>query len=107
MDDADLTVVDNPDRRRFEARIGDRVVGFSEYRTRPQRMTFTHTEVEPEYEGQGVGSRLVRGALDEARARGVSVAPLCPFVAEYIRGHPEYLDLVDSAHRSRLDQGSS
>jgi predicted GNAT family acetyltransferase len=53
-----------------------------------------HTEVAPSAEGAGVGSRLVRGALDDVRARGLRVAPLCPFVREYIRRHPEYADLV-------------
>ena len=46
------------------------------------------------FEGHGVGSRLVQGALDDLRARGLAVVPLCPFVAGFIDRHPEYADLV-------------
>jgi uncharacterized protein len=53
-----------------------------------------HTEVEPRLEGQGLGAVLVRGALDDARARGELVVPRCPFVAAFIHRHPEYEDLV-------------
>ena len=55
-----------------------------------------HTDVAPKWEGKGVGSTLVQGALDDVRARGLKVQPICPFVAAYIRRHPEYQDLVAS-----------
>lgn len=90
-------VTDAPDRRRYEARDaddGDRLAGFAEYLRTEGMITFTHTEVEPDYEGKGVGSALVRTALDEARAQGVSVLPVCPYVSGWIRMHPEYADLV-------------
>lgn len=90
----DLQVADNPDARRFEARLGGRVVGFSEYRRVADRVVFLHTEVEPEVEGRGIGSRLVAGALDEVRGRGLRVTPRCPFVADFIERHPDYGDLV-------------
>jgi predicted GNAT family acetyltransferase len=51
-----------------------------------------HTEVSPTVEGEGLGSRLVSGALDDIRARGLEVVPLCPVAAAYIRRHPEYAD---------------
>lgn len=54
-----------------------------------------HTEVAKAFEGQGVGGKLVRHVLDEARREGKKVVPACPFAAEYIRRHPEYLDLVE------------
>jgi predicted GNAT family acetyltransferase len=53
-----------------------------------------HTEIEPAFEGEGFGSALVSGALDDVRARGKRVRPLCPFVAAYVKRHPEYADLV-------------
>lgn len=102
-----MTMRDNPSRRRFEARIGDRVVGFIQYRVQPDRVLFVHTEVDPECQGRGVASRLVGEALDEARSRGVAVVPQCPFVADYVRNHPEYLDLVDAPYRSKLEQRAS
>ena len=93
-DTTDLQVVDNPAARRFEARLGDRVVAFSRYHLGADRATFLHTETEPEFEGRGVGSRLITGALDAIRARGLRVVPRCPFVAAHIQRHPEYADLV-------------
>jgi uncharacterized protein len=91
----ELTVADNADKKRYEARYGSEVVGFLTYHERPGRMTLIHTEVDAEFEGEGVGSRLVSGALDDIRRRGLTVVPICPFVSAYIRRHPEYADLVE------------
>jgi predicted GNAT family acetyltransferase len=55
---------------------------------------FTHTEVQPEAEGKGVASELIRRALDDVRRRGLSAVPLCPFVRAFIARHPDYQDLV-------------
>lgn len=66
----------------------------SDYKLSGGTIVFMHTEVPESLEGQGVGSALVRGALEHAREQGYGVAPLCPFVAAYIRRHPEYQDLV-------------
>jgi predicted GNAT family acetyltransferase len=83
----DLTVVDNPELLRFEARAGDVVAGFADYQPSPQGLVLPHTEVDPAFEGQGVGSTLVRRMLDELRDRGETVVPRCPFVRSYIRRH--------------------
>jgi hypothetical protein len=94
----DLTVRDNAADLRYEVLGEGKVLGEILYRTRPGRIVLLHTEVVPYAEGGGVGSRLVAGALDDIRARGLRVVPLCPFVAAYIQRHPEYADLVaDSA----------
>lgn len=90
----EVRVIDNPASGQFEAWVGDEVAGFAEYRQEPGRLIFTHTVVEAAFEGTGVGSRLAAAALDEARARGLSVVPQCPFIAGYIRRHPAYQDLV-------------
>jgi predicted GNAT family acetyltransferase len=79
---------------RFEAHVGDEPAGLITYRIAGGRMVLPHTEVEPRFEGRGVGSRLAVAALDAARARGLSVVPACPFVRAYIDRHPEYGDLV-------------
>jgi predicted GNAT family acetyltransferase len=92
---AELAVRDNPAERRYELRLGDTMVGEIRYRLRPGVAVLLHTEVSPSSEGQGHGSRLVAGALDDIRARGLRVVPFCPFVSAYIRRHPEYADLVD------------
>ena len=50
--------------------------------------------MQPRFEGQGLGARLARFALDDARERGLRVVPLCPFIAAFVKRHPEYQDLV-------------
>ena len=89
----ELRITDNPALHRFEARVGDRLAAFAVYRLEPGRLVLTHTETLPGYEGRGIASRLAGAALDEARARGLRVTPVCPFIAGYMRRHPEYADL--------------
>ena len=85
-------VRDNTQRHRFELNA-DGHVAFSRYRREGGTLTIMHTEVPKELNGKGIGSALVRGLLDIARAQGLKVVPLCPFVAGYIDKHPEYADL--------------
>lgn len=89
-----IDVRDNSDESQYEARLDDQPVGFAYYRAEPGRVIFTHTEVRAEAEGKGVGTALVRWALDDVRRRGLAVVPLCPFVRGFISRHPEYQDLV-------------
>lgn len=84
---------DNSKQHRFELQIGDDVA-MAEYRLTGHVIAFTHTEVPMHLRAQGVAGRLVKYALDESRARGYRVVPLCPFVAQYIRRYPQYADLV-------------
>ena len=91
---SDVTVRDNPAELRYEAREGDRLLGEIRYRTEPGLVVLVHTDVASSAEGSGVGSALVAGALDDIRARGLRVVPVCPFVAAYVRRHPGYADLV-------------
>lgn len=96
------SVADRPERHRFEISAdGGAVAGFADYRLRPGEITFTHTEVDGAYEGKGLGSVLVRHALDSARERGLAVLPACPFVREWIARHEQYVDLVPAADRAR------
>ncbi|GAA1911500.1 GNAT family N-acetyltransferase [Nocardioides hwasunensis] len=85
---------DAPDRQRYELRSDGELVGLIDYRLRDGVITLVHTEVLPAFSGQGHASTLARGALDDARARGLAVVPSCPYVAAYITKHPEYADLV-------------
>ncbi|RYF76463.1 MAG: N-acetyltransferase [Comamonadaceae bacterium] len=87
-------IVDHPEQHRFEATLEGRLAGFAEYNLLTDAIMFTHTEVLGEFEGKGVGSALARHVLDEARARGLHVIPVCQFIAGYIRKHGEYLELV-------------
>jgi predicted GNAT family acetyltransferase len=96
------TVLDVPEHSRFEVRLGDRTAGFVQYHLHRGRITLIHTEIGDEFEGRGLGSILVRGALDAARERGLEVRPDCPFVRSYLGRHPEYLDLVPTDLREHL-----
>lgn len=91
---ADLDWADHPERRRWEVRDGDEVVAYAEYRLSVGRITFTHTVVDPEHEGRGIGSRLARMVLDDAVARGLRIIPRCPFIRAYLGRHTEYADWV-------------
>lgn len=88
------TFRDNADGHRFEAVIDGTVAARAEYNVLKNGLLFTHTEVEPQFEGQGLGSKLAKFALDEVRRRGLQAIPVCQFIAGYIRKHPEYVDLV-------------
>jgi len=100
---ADVRVVDEPERSRFEIRVDGDVAGFTEYRRRPGLIAFIHTLIDPRFEGRGLASQLVNTALSEARSDGLSVLPFCPFVRGYIAGHTEYLDLVPEDMRAKFD----
>ena len=87
-------VRDNPDESRFEAYVDGQLAGYSAYLLAGSTLTFVHTEVDDAYEGQGVGSSLVRQSLDQLREReGLRVTASCPFVRAWMRRHPEYQDL--------------
>lgn len=90
----DTEFIDAPDHHRYELRSGDELVGFIAYRLHGEVIRLIHTEVLPAFSGQGHAATLARSALDDARARGLTVRPDCPYVASYIKKHPEYADLV-------------
>ncbi|WP_336208000.1 GNAT family N-acetyltransferase [Nonomuraea sp. LPB2021202275-12-8] len=92
-----IEVADNSAESRFEILVDGKVAGFADYRLMPTKIVFTHTEVLPEMEGQGLAGKLVKHALDAGRDAGLRVVPLCPYVASYIERHPAYKDLVDES----------
>ncbi|MFG1650084.1 GNAT family N-acetyltransferase [Micromonospora sp. NPDC049275] len=90
-----FTVTEAPTRERFEARDETgAVAGVVTYQLTGAIIAYTHTEVDPAYEGHGVGSTLARAVMDDARARGRTVVPICPFLAEWLVKHPEYENIV-------------
>ena len=87
---------DEPSSRYLAERDGG-TLGFAAYRRADGVTTFTHTVVDPQHEGEGVGTTLIRAALDAERAAGRTIVPRCPFVAAFVQHHPDYADLVASA----------
>ena len=86
------TLVDNAAEKRYELDLGDGMA-LAEYVLGRGLIVLTHTEVPPKYEGRGIGKELVQGI----RRKKLKVVPQCPFVATYIRRHPEWMDLVLTA----------
>ena len=99
---SELSFFNDEVQRRYEARQGDALAAFAEYNLMGNNtIMFTHTEVLPAFEGQGVGSAIARHVLDEARDAGMQVIPVCQFIAGYIRKHPDYATLVrDNVRRA-------
>ncbi len=86
-------VVNNPAQHRYELLV-DGYLAATHYKVADGVITFIHTEVPKELGGKGVGSILIKGALDQVRTEGLKVIPQCPFVKAYIDKHPEYADLL-------------
>ncbi|GAA4097115.1 GNAT family N-acetyltransferase [Nonomuraea soli] len=90
-----VDIKDNPAESRFEIFVDGRFAGFAEYTLTEKTVTFTHTEIYDDFEGQGLAGKLVAFALDASRDTGLKVRPLCPYVARFIGKRPEYQDLVE------------
>ncbi len=98
-----MKIENNQDAQRWEAHL-DQHMAVAEYRRRGDTVFFIHTEVPRELEGRGVASTLVKAALDDARTQHLAVVPFCPFVAGYIRRHPEYKALVHPDYRDLVEE---
>jgi predicted GNAT family acetyltransferase len=95
--DEDIRLSRNEAAGRYEICLGERRVGLATYYRRADVVVIPHTETSPEFGGRGLASQLVRFCLDDIRAQGLRIEPACPFVAAYIRKHPEYADLLEGA----------
>lgn len=89
MDASTLDVKHNPEAKRFEVQLGDKIA-MVEYMLSGNNMIFTHTEVPQEFEGQGIANHMAKFALDYAVEAGHKIQPLCPLVKRYVDRHPEY-----------------
>ncbi len=92
-DDTQIEVKNNPERHHYEAQVDGRTA-FINYAMHGNTIRYIHTEVPPEMEGQGIGSKLAKFALQEAKERHWKVVPQCPFIAAYVKKHQEYQPLV-------------
>jgi predicted GNAT family acetyltransferase len=86
-----VEVLRNDELKRYEARVDGDVAGFTEFELTGHAIVFVHTEVDPAFEGRGVGSALAKGALDDALGRGDRrVKVVCPFLRAWVARHPDY-----------------
>ena len=92
----ELLITDNPEQRRYEARLDGQLAGWVDYGRVRTRLVALHTEVPPEFGGRGIASALVRRVLDDARAAGQTITPRCPFFVRHFQRHPEDRDLLDA-----------
>jgi predicted GNAT family acetyltransferase len=92
--DGDPRFVNDAEGERYELWLGDARAGSIQYQTQPGVIVLIHTEIGPEFEGRGLATRLVADALQDVRARGLKLVPVCSFVRDYLRNHPEQWDLV-------------
>lgn len=88
------SVRDNPDRNRYELVVDGRIVSIADYHLDGDTLVVPHVETDPEMRGQGMADRLMRGMLDDLRAGGRRITPVCPYAAAFIREHPDDQDLV-------------
>jgi uncharacterized protein len=94
-----VTVKDNAQSHSYDVFVDGEIAGSIVYElTRDRRLMFTHTFIEPRFRGCGVGNALIRGALDDVRAKGVTLTNFSDFVARYVNAHPGYADLLDVTH---------
>lgn len=83
----DITVTRNDDASRYEIHSGGTLAGFAEVERRPGEILFTHTEVDPAFQGKGIAGRLSAEALADAAASGDTIVPYCPYIAKYLQTH--------------------
>ncbi|MCE2897006.1 MAG: GNAT family N-acetyltransferase [Betaproteobacteria bacterium] len=100
--EAELAVVHDEARRRYEACLHCELIGHAAYALSAGVLTIGHTEVDRRYEGRGAGAALIKAALEDVRARGLQVLPLCSFAAAYVRRHRDYADLVPRERRAQF-----
>lgn len=84
---SDVTVTRNEDASRYEIHSGETLAGFVRFDRRPGTIRFTHTEVDPAFQGAGIAGRLAEEALKDAAASGDTIIPLCPYIEKYLRSH--------------------
>lgn len=101
-----IRIYDDAEEHRYVLEVDGRRAGMAVYHLRGGRHFFVHTEVDEEFSGRGLGTRLVKYALDDVQGAGGQVVPLCPLFAAYIKRHPEYEALVDQEIMARVDRAT-
>src|SRR6478735_12747415 len=97
-----VDVENAPDRDRYEITVDGEIAGFTAYRARPGLIEFIHTEIDERFQGRGLADRLIRFALDDVRAQGLSALPFCPFVRAFIDRNREFAALIPDRSRAQF-----
>jgi len=99
-----ISILKSEEINRFEIYFDGELAGFADFRIENQIISYTHTEIDPKFGGKGLGSQLIKEALDEALEQNLEVAPYCSFVSAYIKKSGEkYLHLVPEGKRVKFD----
>ncbi len=91
--DTNYQLIENEAAKQYEFHI-DGFIPRIEYIKAAGKIFLTHTEVPIELEGKGIGSALIKQVLEEIDKQDLVMIPTCPFVAAYIKRHPEWKRLV-------------
>ncbi len=100
---SDIRIHDDAENHRYVIEVDGEQAGLAVYHIRGDRSFFVHTEVDPGFTDRGLGSELARYALDDVRSKGRLIVPLCPFIAAFVKRHPEYQDMVDTEILDRIN----
>jgi predicted GNAT family acetyltransferase len=99
-----ISILKNDELNRFEIYSDGELAGFAEYKVSNQMISYTHTEIDTRFGGQGLGSQLIKEVLDEVLEQNLEVAPYCSFVSAYIKKNSEkYLYLVPESKRASFN----
>jgi len=99
-----ISILKNEELNRFEIYSDRELEGFADFKIENQMISYTHTEKDPKFGGQGLGSQLIKQALDEAMEQNLEVAPYCSFVSTYVKKNSKkYLDLVPKSSCDLFD----
>jgi hypothetical protein len=99
---ASVEVRNNPQWTRYEVLVDGAVAGTAHYSVYEGSLVFDHTVIDEAYAGRGLGRVLAQGSLDDVRARGQRIVPLCEFIAGFLAKNPDYDDVVDHALLGRI-----
>ena len=88
-------VVQVPEENAYVISVDGEDVGLTMYAELPGQRIFFHTEVDDDYEGQGLASRLVRAAGNETRRAGLRIVPVCPYWKRWMEQHDDFADIAD------------
>jgi predicted GNAT family acetyltransferase len=104
MTDRKIEIRDDPEEGAYVVEVNGERAGKAVYHMRGGRHLFVHTEIDDHYSGMGLGTSLVRFALDDVRAKRGIMVPICPFFAAYLERHPDYEDIVDQELAARINK---